>query len=77
MFVRLIVVAVAVAMLFVRPLPRVEAAETAMLIDETKELATNIGIQGTPAYIIGTTLVPGAIGLEGLRQVIAETRATN
>ncbi len=53
------------------------APETLKILSETKTLATNIGIEVTPAYIIGTTLVPGAIGLEGLRQVIAETRATN
>ena len=53
------------------------APETQALITETKELAANIGIEGTPAYIIGTTLVPGAIGLEGLRQVIEQERATN
>jgi protein-disulfide isomerase len=51
------------------------APETQELIADNQKLASNIGIEGTPAYIIGTTLVPGAIGLEGLRQVIEEARA--
>ena len=45
-------------------------AETERLISETQKLASAIGIEGTPAYIIGNTLVPGAIGLDGLRKVI-------
>jgi len=54
-----------------------KSAETEELIAGTQALASDIGIQGTPAYIIGSTLVPGAIGVEGLREAIAETRATN
>lgn len=38
-------------------------------------LAETIGIRGTPAFIIGKTLVPGAIDAETLRQIIAEERA--
>jgi len=38
-------------------------------------LAETIGIRGTPAFIIGRTLVPGAIDAETLRQIIAEERA--
>jgi protein-disulfide isomerase len=40
----------------------------------TQELADAIGIQGTPAYIVGEELVRGAIGLEGLREAIARQR---
>jgi protein-disulfide isomerase len=54
-----------------------KSAQTEELITGTQTLASEIGIQGTPAYIVGSTLVPGAIGVEGLREVIAETRATN
>ncbi len=38
-------------------------------------LAEMIGIRGTPAFVIGRTLVPGAIDAETLRQLIAEARA--
>ena len=37
-------------------------------------LAEAIGIRGTPAFIIGRTLVPGAIDAETFRQLIAEAR---
>lgn len=41
---------------------------------ETNRLAGEIGITGTPAFVIGDKLVPGAIGAEDLRQLIAEAR---
>ncbi len=37
--------------------------------------AEKIGITGTPAFIVGDTLMPGALSLEQLRAVIAEARA--
>lgn len=41
----------------------------------TYELANELNITGTPSYIIGEELVPGAIGLEGLAERIASARA--
>lgn len=38
-------------------------------------LAGKLGISGTPAFVIGDTLVPGAVGLEQLRALVAEARA--
>lgn len=38
-------------------------------------LAREIGLQGTPAFIVGTKLLPGAVELGELRQAVAETRA--
>ena len=43
-------------------------------LKETNRLAREIGITGTPAFVIGDKLVPGAIDAEGLRQLIAEAR---
>jgi protein-disulfide isomerase len=51
--------------------------ETKQIIAQSKELASKIGISGTPAYIVGETLIPGAIGIDSLRQVIAQVRAAN
>ncbi|MYE43754.1 MAG: DsbA family protein, partial [Acidobacteria bacterium] len=34
-----------------------------------------LGINGTPAFVIGNTLVPGAVDGARLRQLIAETRS--
>ena len=38
------------------------------------ELAHAIGIEGTPALVIGGKLVPGAVDLPSLRQLVAEAR---
>ena len=38
-------------------------------------LAERIGVTGTPAFVIGDTVVPGAVGLDQLRAMIAEARA--
>ena len=36
--------------------------ETIILINESYKLAELIGVRGTPAFIIGDKLIPGAIG---------------
>lgn len=38
-------------------------------------LAEALEIRGTPAFIVGDRLLPGAVGLDSLRQLIAEARA--
>lgn len=38
-------------------------------------LADALGINGTPAFVIGNTLVPGAIDVDTMRKLIAEARA--
>ena len=50
--------------------PAIEAC-----LDETHRLARDLGITGTPAFVIGDTLVPGAVGVARLRQLIANVRA--
>jgi protein-disulfide isomerase len=42
---------------------------------ETYQLAQKLNITGTPSYIIGNDLVPGAIGAEGLIERIAAARS--
>ena len=37
-------------------------------MQEVQELAELLGISGTPSYVIGTELVPGAIGYDGLQR---------
>lgn len=49
--------------------PRVDAA-----LDRTKALAQQLAINGTPAFIIGDKLVPGALDADDLRKAIAEQR---
>ncbi|MFV2092567.1 MAG: DsbA family protein, partial [Hyphomicrobiales bacterium] len=43
-------------------------------IDVTQQLASDLGVRGTPAYVIGNELIPGAVGLASLRASIKSTR---
>jgi len=44
-------------------------------LDANIALAQQIGLQGTPAMVIGTRLIPGAVALDDLRAAVAEARA--
>ena len=44
-------------------------------LDETIRLARVLGIGGTPAFVIGDTLVPGAVGGDRLKELIARARS--
>ncbi|MCU0984201.1 MAG: DsbA family protein [Acetobacteraceae bacterium] len=46
----------------------------AQRIDANLRLAQALGIQGTPAYVVGNEILPGAVGAEQLREAIARTR---
>lgn len=48
------------------------AVET--MIDKNRALAQALGISGTPAFIIGKQLAPGAIDLDTFRQLVAAAR---
>ena len=43
-------------------------------INSTKLLAFTLGINGTPGYVIGDAIVSGAIGFEGLLEIIGYIR---
>lgn len=43
-------------------------------LDANIALAQQIGIQGTPAMVIGARLIPGAVSLDDLRAAVAEAR---
>lgn len=45
-------------------------------IDANMALAQALGIQGTPAMVIGQELIPGAVPLEELRRIVAGVRAS-
>lgn len=44
-------------------------------IARNRQLADAIGITGTPAFIVGTTVFTGAVGYDTLKKAIADTRA--
>ena len=50
--------------------------EVEATIEEVYGLAGALGLSGTPSYVIGEEVVPGAIGLSKLQARIAEARCT-
>jgi protein-disulfide isomerase len=45
-------------------------------IQTNLQLARQVGVRGTPAFIVGDQLVPGAMSPEQMRQLIAEKRGS-
>ena len=43
-------------------------------LDRNVALARTLGIQGTPALVIGNDLIPGAVDLADLQKAVAEAR---
>lgn len=39
-----------------------------------RALAKELGINGTPAFVVGKELLPGAIELDALKEVVARAR---
>ncbi len=59
-------------------MPRIEkdmnSGEVKTTIDEDMKLADELGVSGTPSYVVGDELVVGAVGLDELKQKIAALR---
>ena len=51
-----------------------ESPKTMAIIQRTREAAAALEINGTPALVVGDTVVPGAIGLDELTKLIAKER---
>jgi len=43
-------------------------------IDENMKLADELGVSGTPSYVVGDQVVVGAVGLDELREKIKDLR---
>ena len=48
--------------------------EIAAHIERNRALARDLGIRGTPAFIIGERVIPGAVDLDTLRNLVAQAR---
>jgi protein-disulfide isomerase len=48
--------------------------EVRTTIDEDSELARTIGINGTPGYVVGNTVMAGAVGIAALKDQIGTAR---
>jgi len=44
------------------------------IIERNRELARELGINGTPGFIVGTELAPGALDLKDLKNLIRQVR---
>ncbi len=51
-----------------------ESEEIEAMIRRNHDLAQKLGIKGTPAFVFGNTLVPGAIDAETMQLLVAEAR---
>jgi protein-disulfide isomerase len=51
-----------------------EGADVRNALQENMGLGDKLGLTGTPAFIIGDEIIPGAVGLEPLKQVVANVR---
>jgi protein-disulfide isomerase len=48
--------------------------EAKATIEENFKLAEDMGMNGTPSYVIGKQIVVGAVGLDGLKEKISQAR---
>jgi protein-disulfide isomerase len=51
-----------------------KAPEVEALIEKTHKLAQDLGINGTPGFIIGDQIIPGAVSADEFKKRIAEAR---
>jgi protein-disulfide isomerase len=49
-------------------------AEARATIEEGRQLAQALGINGTPSYVVGKDVIIGAVGVEKLRAAINNAR---
>lgn len=51
-----------------------QSQEIEAMIQSNYQLAQQIGVRGTPAFIVGDELIPGALSPQGIRDLIARKR---
>lgn len=52
-----------------------DSAEVRNALQENMALGDKLNLTGTPAFIIGETVIPGAVGIDPLKQVVDNVRA--
>ncbi len=53
---------------------KIKSPEVDAVINKNHALASGLGIQGTPAFVIGDQLIPGAVSLDELKGYVAKAR---
>ena len=51
-----------------------EGTEIMLQIEKSRALAGQVGVSGTPAFVIGDQLFPGALPVEEMKRLIEEAR---
>jgi protein-disulfide isomerase len=51
-----------------------ESPDIRAALQENVGLGDKLGLTGTPAFIVGEEIIPGAVGLDPLKQVVAGVR---
>ena len=51
-----------------------ESPEVVSQVEANKKLASSLNIRGTPTFVIGEDIVPGAIDIETFREIIRNIR---
>ena len=51
------------------------SADLERMLGRVSEQAASLALQGTPGFVIGTYLVPGALSYDDLRNLVAKARA--
>ena len=48
--------------------------EITAMLDRNRQLARDLAVTGTPAFVVGNMVVPGAVDLETLKKLVADAR---
>jgi protein-disulfide isomerase len=51
-----------------------ESADIKTALQQNLDIADKLGLSGTPAFIAGEEIIPGAVGIEPLRRLVASLR---
>ena len=54
-----------------------ETTDVLLQIERNRSLFSQMGLGGTPAFIVGDEVVPGAISLDDLKKLVEKSRAQN
>lgn len=52
-----------------------DSSDVLLQIEKNRTLAQSMGLGGTPAFIIGDTVMPGAVGLDQMKKAVSDARA--
>lgn len=53
-----------------------KSIESDQIFARNEVLAQKIGIEGTPGFVVGQSIIPGAVNIERFKQLIAEVRTS-